>query len=174
MTYIEEPLETQKKYIGVDYGTKRIGLAISSPDGSMAFPLSVIENRRSEDSAQEIWRICQEKGEITDVVLGESKNFKGEDNVVMGEVRKFSELLRAKGLTVIFEPEIMSTIQAERIQGQKANIDASAAAIILQSYLERMKKESKKAEQEMGGIIETLEDIEDRKYSENTRPGHEE
>ena len=174
MTYIENQTNPPRKLLGIDYGTKRIGLAVSASDGSMAFPLVVIENRRLEDSAQEIKRICEEKDGVVDVVMGESKNFKGEDNIVMGEVRQFAELLRAKGLNVIFEPEIMSTIQAERIQGQKANIDASAAAVILQSYLERIKKQSKKDEQEINGTEETLEDIEHRKYSENTRPGHEE
>ena len=58
----------------------------------------------------------------------------------MKEVREFINHLEVKGLDVVYESELFSTMQAERIQGQRTDIDASAAAVILQSYLDRIKK----------------------------------
>ncbi|MCF7865757.1 MAG: Holliday junction resolvase RuvX [Candidatus Pacebacteria bacterium] len=144
-----------KKYVGIDYGTKRIGLAVSDDQGSMAFPKGIIQNTGLENVADEVSRVCNEVG-AREVVLGESKNFKGEDNVVMKEVYEFINHLEARGLDVIFEPEIFSTMQAERLQGQRSDIDASAAAVILQSYLDRIKHQ--KSPQR------SLEEIEDTKY----------
>ena len=145
--------ESVKKYLGVDFGTKRIGVAVSDDSASMAFPKNVLPNEGWVPD--EILTMCRSLG-IEDVVLGESKNFKGEDNTVMEDARQFAEQLRTRGLHVIFEPEIMSTIQAERLQGQRPDIDASAAAVILQSYLDRMRKQRNPQK--------SLEEIEDSKY----------
>jgi putative Holliday junction resolvase len=145
----------QKKYIGIDYGTKRIGVAVSDDQSSLAFPKGIIQNGGLERVADEISNICIEVG-ARDVVLGESKNFKGEDHAVMKEVREFINHLEARGLDVVFEPEIFSTMQAERLQGKLEDIDASAAAVILQSYLDRIKQ---------GSVPQrTMEEIEDTKY----------
>ncbi len=145
----------QKKYIGIDYGTKRVGVAVSDDHGSMAFPKGIIQNAGLERVADEVSRMCNEVG-ARDVVLGESKNFKGEDNAVMKEAREFINHLEARGLNVIFEPEIFSTMQAERLQGKLDDIDASAAAVILQSYLDRIRQ---------GAMPQrTMEEIEDVKY----------
>lgn len=127
------------RFLGIDYGHKRIGLAISDPSAALAFPHSTIQT--SEHSPDEIADLCK-KELINGIVIGDSKNFKGEDNTIMKEARLFAELLKVKtGLPVSFEPEIMSTIQAERLQGradaQKNTIDASAAAVVLQSFLDR-------------------------------------
>ncbi len=146
-----------KKYVGIDYGTKRIGVAVSDDSGSMAFPKEVIQNTGMVDVATAISRLCNEIGTV-DVIIGESKNFKGEDNIVMKDVREFINHLESKGLDVVYEPEIFSTMQAERLQGQRADIDASAAAVILQSYLDRLKQRSVPQK--------TLEEIENTKYEQ--------
>jgi putative Holliday junction resolvase len=131
---------SQMKYLGIDYGKKKIGIAFSDETGKYAFPETVLLNEKTTAGtpADKIMKICADNG-ITTVIVGESKDFKGKDNRIMGMVREFVELLRAKQLEVIYEPEVMSTIQAERIQGIKDDIDASAAAVILQSYLDRQK-----------------------------------
>jgi putative Holliday junction resolvase len=146
-----------KKYIGIDYGTKRVGVAISDDQGSMAFPKEIIQNTGLENVATRVSTLCNEVG-VRDVVLGESKNFKGEDNEVMKDVREFINHLEARGLDVVFEPEIFSTMQAERLQGQQEDIDASAAAIILQSYLDRIKQQ--------GDGQRTMQEIDDAKYEQ--------
>lgn len=148
----------QKKYIGIDYGTKRVGVAVSDDGGTMAFPKTIIQNNSLEQVSYEISKMCNELG-IKDIVVGESKNFKGEDNAVMKEVREFINHLEVKGLDVVYESELFSTMQAERIQGQRTDIDASAAAVILQSYLDRIKKENEP--------FKTLEEIQNTKYEQH-------
>lgn len=127
------------KHLGIDYGKKNIGIALSDERGEFAFPEKVLSNMQSMSTmAQQIVQIGKEKG-VSTVVVGESKNFKGKDNKIMSHVKEFVSELRQQGLDVVYEPEIMSTIQAERIQGNRSDIDASAAAVILQSYLDRQK-----------------------------------
>ena len=62
------------RILGIDYGSKRVGLSLSDESGSMAFPLKTIVN--SESLMEEIEEICKEK-EVKLVVIGESKDFKG-------------------------------------------------------------------------------------------------
>ena len=121
------------KMIGVDYGEKRVGIAVSDVEGKMAFPKTIIEN--SSSLAEDIKNLATEVG-ATQIVIGESKDFKGNDNPVMSKINKLKEALENLGLTVTFEPEFMTSKLAER-QGSANNLDASAAALILQSYLDR-------------------------------------
>ncbi len=125
------------KHMGIDFGLKRIGVALSDKAGQFAFPHAVLVNNK-----QVLGEICtlSEKNDIKTIIVGESKNFKNEDNLIMIDVREFCKNLESQGFTVIMEPEMMTTIQAERIQGRIKEIDASAAAIILQSYLDRINK----------------------------------
>ncbi len=124
------------RYLGIDYGEKRIGLAISDEEEKMAFPHAVLQNGGSTIS--DIMELCG-VNKIKTVVLGESRNYKGEENSIMQKAHEFADDLEANGLKVIFEAEVLTTMQAERIQGKKDDIDASAAAIILQSFLDRQK-----------------------------------
>lgn len=123
------------KYVGIDFGSKRVGIAISDEEGKMAFPYSVILNNK--ELLVEMKKII-EKENIEGVVMGESKNFKGEPNKIMPEIEKLKKDLEEKTkLPVFFEPEFMTSQQAEHIQGKNEMHDASAAAIILQSYLDK-------------------------------------
>ncbi|MEI6843229.1 MAG: Holliday junction resolvase RuvX [bacterium] len=123
------------KYLGVDYGAKRVGLAVSDDSNSYAFPLSVIENSGPEDLTAKIVSVCKEK-KIDCVVVGESKDFNMNENEIMIQVKKFVSDLRKAGLAVVLHPEFLSSLEAERLQGSNAMNDASAAAIILKSYLD--------------------------------------
>jgi len=123
------------KYLGIDFGSKRVGVATSDEEGKMAFPYSVILN--GEKLFTEIDKIIK-KEKIDKIVIGESKNFAGEPNAIMKEIEKFKKELQDKTeLKVIFEPEFMTSSQAEIIQGKNEMHDASAAAIILQSFLDK-------------------------------------
>lgn len=128
--------------MGVDFGKKRIGIAISDEAGKIAFPHSIIANSGTE--LKEVIDLASAQG-ITTVVVGESKNFKGDDNVIMRSALEFCDGLKKAGYNVVLEPEIYSTMQAERIQGRQDDIDASAASVILQSFLDR------KNDDEQGG-----------------------
>ena len=124
------------RYLGIDFGKKRVGVAISDESNRLAFPLSVLPNDKTLLGAiQEIIKI--EK--IEQIVIGESKDFQGKPNKIMGEIEKFAKILKEKTqLVIVFEPEFMTSVQAEQLQGKNEMHDASAAAIILQSYLDRL------------------------------------
>lgn len=127
-------LYTVSMYLGIDYGSKRIGLSVSDDSGSFAMPLQVLEN--SDRTISEICGICEKK-KIDTIIVGESKNFKQEDNEIMREIKIFVEKLAMEsGLPVVLHPEFMTSAEAERLQGKNKMLDASAAAIILKSYLD--------------------------------------
>lgn len=122
------------KYLGIDYGEKNVGTAISEPLGKMGLPFSVLNNNKS--LVDEITKICEEN-KIDIIVVGESKNYSGKENEIMNKVKPFiKELKDRTGLEVMLHPEFLTSFQAEHIQGKNAMHDASAAAIILTSYLE--------------------------------------
>ena len=120
--------------MGIDFGSKRVGVALSHDEGKIGMPYSVITNDR--DLLSNILKIIKEE-DVNKVVVGESKDFKGEPNKIMQKAEVFIDELIKAGVEVVLEPEFLSTFQAERWQGKNENIDASAAAIILQSYLDR-------------------------------------
>ncbi len=124
------------RILGIDYGSKRVGVAVSDENRQFALPVSVIQN--TTDLVAEIEKIAA-SNKTKEVVLGESKNYKGEGNKILLASMEFKERLQAKGFTVIWETEFMTSIQAERFQGKTELTDASAAALILQSYLDRSK-----------------------------------
>lgn len=122
------------RILGIDYGTKRVGVAMSDEAGQFAMPLVVLKN--GKDLIGEICGLLEENS-AKEVVLGESKNYKGEDNAIMKAGLELKKSLEAKGFVVHLEPEFMTSVEAERFQGKNEMSDASAAAIILQSYLDK-------------------------------------
>lgn len=129
------------KILGIDMGTKRIGLALSNIERTFAFPLSVLEVKNISETLQsvafQIAAIATENA-AKEVVIGESKNFAGKENPIMYHVHLLKSLLEKESLTVMLEPEFLTSEQAQRHQGKNDLLDASAACIILQSYLDRI------------------------------------
>jgi putative transcription antitermination factor YqgF len=139
--------EIKSRIIGIDFGSKRIGIAMSDELGSLAFPLTVIsgfghsvekKDSKKEQVEKDILDILKDKG-VKTVVIGRSVNLKGEDNAIMEDAKYLGERLGSHDYIVIYEPEMFSTIQARMFQSENKQVDASAAAIILQSYLDRIK-----------------------------------
>lgn len=127
------------RYLGIDFGTKRVGLSLSDDQGDMAFPLSVIEN--SNHLVDDIVSICLEK-EVKGVVVGDSKDFAMKDNQVMKYVNIFVADFKDKiNIPVFFHPEFLTSLEAKQIQGKNDMLDASAATIMLQSYLDTQKND---------------------------------
>lgn len=135
------------RYLGIDYGSKRVGLALSDIEGQMAFPYKIIPN--NIELIDTIHNICgaEEAGAI---VLGESKDLFGKPNKIMGSIEEFKKNLEGElNLPVYFEKEFMTTIEARGREGKsindarkvkkgkKVNVDASAAALILARFLDR-------------------------------------
>lgn len=127
------------RLLGIDYGKKRVGLALSDDKGLMAFPKAVLPN--DNYLITEIAAMVKSQG-VSRIVLGESKDFKMIDNPIMSQIRLFKDQLElATGVEVYYESEMLSSHQATHFQGKNAMIDASAATIILQSYIDRTMEE---------------------------------
>mgnify|MGYP003510250532 CR=1 FL=1 len=125
------------KLLGIDYGAKRVGIAITDDGGTLAFAKTVLP--AGPELASEIAHLCVLE-KVQGIVIGESKNFAQEENAIMGAVHELKARLEEMcKLPIYFEPELMTSMEAQHIQGQNDMSDASAAAIILQSYIERNK-----------------------------------
>jgi putative Holliday junction resolvase len=123
------------KYLGIDYGSKRIGIALSDDSGTLAFPHSVIEN--NPNVVQQIVALCQKEA-IDTIIIGESHDLSGKPNRIMKNLLAFADRLRTQAnLPIVFEPEMFTSAEAERVQGKHPLLDASAAAIILNSFLQK-------------------------------------
>ena len=118
------------RYLGIDYGEKRIGLALSDLEGRMAFPETTV---RKDD---EVLRIIAEKA-VGTIVIGLPLRFDGGESDESRLVRSFATYLgESVQLPIVFENEIFTTKIAEE-HSSPGHADAAAAALILQSYLDR-------------------------------------
>ena len=81
---------------------------------------------------------AKEKERIEKIIIGESKNLKGENNPIQKEIQKLKVELEKSGIEVAYHPEIFTTMEARQIQGQTEMTDASAAALILKSFIDTM------------------------------------
>ena len=122
------------RYLGIDFGEKRVGIALSDEDGKIAFPKKVLSND-GELLRNIIDECLQNNAEV--IVMGESRDFHGQINEIMWKIQAFRKQLEVLGKQVIYEPEFLTSVQATKITGENDMIDASAAALILQSYLDR-------------------------------------
>ena len=121
--------------MGLDFGTKKVGVALTDERGLMAFPHGVLPN--DDRLLERVLALVDEKG-VEAIVIGHSKNKDGNDNPVQAKIYTFIENITLdRPIPVHLEPEIYSTQEAIRIQGRNAQTDAAAATIILNSYLMR-------------------------------------
>lgn len=119
------------KYLGIDYGTKRIGLALSDEERSFAFPLNIISPK---EALGEIQNIIEKEG-VIGIVIGRSVASNGLPNELSEDIENFAKKLE-KLAPVFFQREGFSSVEAHRYQTKKGNRDDSAAAIILQRFLD--------------------------------------
>jgi putative Holliday junction resolvase len=123
------------RLLGIDYGSKRVGIAVSDPNRRIALPKAVLANDRYLVSTLE--DMCRE-GDVEQIVLGESRDFSGQPNPIWHDAERFKSVIEQETkIPVVYEPEFMTSQQARQIQGRHDMHDASAAAIILQSYLDK-------------------------------------
>lgn len=125
------------RYLGIDYGHKRIGVSLSDEGGRMAFPL--IELPAEFGSfIKEVKKIIK-KEPVGKIIIGLPITFGGKESYQAEAVREFGrELEKMVQLHVEYENEVLSTKLAERSGTPKSKINASAAAVILQSYLDKI------------------------------------
>ncbi len=124
------------RLLGIDYGEKRVGIALTDDKSLLAFPHSVVPN--SKNLIRDIAEIAR-RSNIETVIIGDSKNNKGQDNRIMDEIRPLALELEKLGYKVVLEPEFLTSHQAAHFQGKTDKLDAAAASIILQSYIDRIR-----------------------------------
>lgn len=126
------------RYLGIDYGEKRIGIAISDEEGTIAFPRVTLRN--SPSMYLEIKKMCDEEN-IGKIILGIPISFSGELSAQAKAVQRFGDALRAAvGVPIEYQNEIFSSKIAQDSGVKKEKNDQSAAAVILQGWLDRIRK----------------------------------
>lgn len=135
------------RILGLDFGSKTVGVAVSDELLLTAQPLETIV-RKSENKLRQtcsrIEELAQEYGAEA-IVLGLPKNMNDSEGVRAEKTREFGEMLKRRtGLPLIFWDERLTTVAAEQVlmeqgvrrEDRKAVIDKIAAALILQGYLD--------------------------------------
>lgn len=135
------------RVIGLDYGTKTVGVAVSDEMKLIAQPLLTIERKQANKLRQTyaaIEKIIEEQ-DVELIVLGYPKNMNNTEGERAHATNEFKEALeRRTGLQVVLVDERLTTVEADRIledtgvakSSRKEHIDKMAAAIILQNYLD--------------------------------------
>ena len=135
------------RLIGIDAGTKTLGLALSDVTRTIASPLVVLQRKRFKEDAAALLRLAQEHG-VTGFVLGLPTNLDGTTGPRVQATRAFAKNLnRLTPLPILLWDERLSTAEAERTlleadasrKRRAAVIDKLAATIILQGALDRMR-----------------------------------
>lgn len=126
------------KYLGIDFGTKKVGFAQSDDEGRIAFPLMISPNdvMLLKDTLELIREM-----KFSTVVIGESVDGNGKPNKIAKDARAFAaKIENAMDVNIVFEKEWYSTVEARKQPGNEGNheVDDQAAAIVLQRYLDKV------------------------------------
>lgn len=137
------------RILGIDFGERRIGLAVSDPTGTIATPLPTLTRRRGKRPPvaplSELAREC----EASALVVGLPLTLEGEESDWTREVRAFGEALAKRtGLPLHWIDERLTSVRAERVvrggmglkrseREEKGRVDQAAAVLILQAWLDR-------------------------------------
>ena len=132
------------KALGIDFGTNRVGLALSDRSNIIASPYRTLNYVSEKDLITQLETVVSEN-DIEILVLGLPINMKGEDTVQTKKVRNFKEILSTLQIPIVFEDERLSSVSAinslilqnVKTGHNKPEIDKTAAAIILQQYLDK-------------------------------------
>jgi len=138
------------RVLGVDFGSRRVGVAVSDPSRTLARPLTTLSVRSEGDAVAQlaalIAELVAEPDGLSAVVVGLPASLDGSPNDATGRVSRFVERLKAQSaIPVHTEDERLSSREAEsRLalrerdwRKRKAALDAAAAAVVLQDYLDR-------------------------------------
>ena len=133
------------RVLGLDIGERRIGVALSDPEGIVAFALTVIERRSEDATLKQLIDLTQEH-EVERIVIGLPRSLDGSLGKQAQAVQSFAKSLAGRTeLPVVTWDERLSTVAAERMMREagakrekiKERLDSVAAAFILQGYLDR-------------------------------------
>lgn len=132
------------RYLGLDLGTKTLGVAITDPSNTIIFPRGTVFFKKEDyaDALEQIKSVI-EKEKITDVAIGLPLNMDGSKGFASQRTLDFVPLLESIGVKVHLVDERLTSVEAEKIlhglnlksKNFKGKVDAEAAALILESYL---------------------------------------
>ncbi|MBP5399640.1 MAG: Holliday junction resolvase RuvX [Alphaproteobacteria bacterium] len=142
-------LREKTALMGIDYGSKRIGIAVSDLTRTIANAYTIIEHKNKKLDVEKIKKIIEEK-EVGGIVFGLPLQMNGEEGETAAEMRKFAELVcKETNLPCAFWDERLSSSVMEKFlvkeydfsrEKRKKLLDASAAAYILQGFLDALKR----------------------------------
>jgi putative holliday junction resolvase len=138
------------RVLAVDFGERRVGIALSDPTGTIAGPLTVLTRRPGKRPPVQAVAELVAEHDVAHIVVGLPLTLAGEDSDWTREVREFgAKLAQRTGRGVSFADERLTSVMAERAvrslglkkraREQKQRIDSAAAVIILQAFLDSMK-----------------------------------
>lgn len=139
-------MKVEYPILAIDYGSKRIGLAISDSKGIIASPLDVLKitkNRGIDDILEDILLIAEEY-KVKTILIGKPQIFKDEYKYSVGKIERFAKKLTdITNIPVIFQDESYSTIQSQNmllslgqnIKSSREKIDMISATMFLQEFL---------------------------------------
>jgi putative Holliday junction resolvase len=136
------------RLLGLDFGTKRIGVALSDEMGWTSQGLTTIERKGNNKDIERIGRLVEEH-EVEGIVMGLPLNMDGSEGKAAEAVRRFAGLLEERlGITVHLWDERLSSWEAEGIlkeaevkpKKRKQVVDKLAATLILKSYLDAQRE----------------------------------
>lgn len=134
--------------LGVDFGERRVGVAVSDETGTLASPLPTLRRRRGKRAPLRALEEIGAAHEVEAVVFGLPLELSGEESDWTAEVRRVAEALAERlGVPIHFVDERLTSVRAERLvrssglprgrREEKERVDAEAAVLILQSWLDR-------------------------------------
>ena len=136
------------RVLGIDYGMRRIGLAVSDPTGTIASPLETIKRRTGKRPPLTRLADVARQHKVERIVLGLPLDLRGEETAWCTEIREVGEQLSSRlDVPVDFVDERYTSVRAERAvravglrrsqREEKGRVDAAAAVLILQAWLDR-------------------------------------
>jgi putative Holliday junction resolvase len=136
------------RVLGIDYGTRRIGLALSDPTGTIASPLPTLRRRAGKRPPIARLEEIARGHQVERLVVGLPLDLEGRETEWCAEVREVGDRLADRlGLPVEYMDERMTSVRAERAvrslglrkaqREDKGRVDAAAAILILQAWLDR-------------------------------------
>jgi putative Holliday junction resolvase len=130
------------RILGVDWGTKRVGVAVSDPGRHLARPLPTLSPSTPDEAVRGIVRAARDAGAQT-VLVGLPLHMNGEEGASARKARRLGEALEKAGLTVIYRDERLTTEEALELLRQQGDrrpdrerVDQMAALVLLQDYLD--------------------------------------
>jgi putative Holliday junction resolvase len=142
------------RWLALDVGDRRIGVAVSDPTGLLASPHGTIRRASKVEDFAKVGRIVQEQDAVG-IVVGLPLHMNGSESRQAHKVRRYADALVAalrtegfKGPVVLWDERLSTQMAQERLAAagkrgprHRAQIDAAAAAVILQEFLDREKRD---------------------------------